>query len=208
MATKDAWTILGVACTLRRSEDRKVLRQVLTRIERAAPRDFERLRVLVRRVGPYPEWQPGDLAIWELDQPQADDQETWDWGLPGGPGVVKVAPFVRGRLLVAVLAHELGHAATRLEDLRRRGAVGDEWASEFCADWYACKWGFSRELRSELLPIRYPLHHGPWKGRTFGDRVGDEWVEHRVSRNFVSHVVSRRPLTDADFVSYKHSPSE
>jgi hypothetical protein len=48
---------------------------------------------------------------------------------------------------LGVVAHELGHAATRrFDDLPRRQAPSDEWASELTADWYAYRWGFGRQV--------------------------------------------------------------
>jgi len=37
----------------------------------------------------------------------------------------------------AIVAHEFGYACTRQEDIERRNAPSDEWASEAAADWYA-----------------------------------------------------------------------
>jgi hypothetical protein len=84
--------------------------------------------------------------------------------------------------LLALVAHECGHAATRQEDLDRRRAPEDEWSSEAAAAWYVYRWGFGAARRRYLR--RHPedrMHHGP-------DRGG--WVEiygrrYSVSRRFV-----------------------
>ena len=81
---------------------------------------------------------------------------------------------------VGVVAHECGHAVATEDDLARRRAPDDEWASELTADWYAYKWGFGRAVALER-PSRAFVHHCVGPGQISG--LGDRW--YRVSRRFV-----------------------
>ena len=66
--------------------------------------------------------------------------------------------------IVAVVAHEFGHACTTEADVRRRHSPKRKWAYELCADWYAYQWGFGSVLR------QYMPSYEASSGRT-GDRV-------------------------------------
>ena len=67
---------------------------------------------------------------------------------------------------VALVAHELGHACAREEDLEARdNGVAFTWALEMCADSYAYKWGFGREIARDRKR-RDMRHHGPALGAT------------------------------------------
>ena len=95
--------------------------------------------------------------------------------------------------LVAVVAHELGHACTMFSDLWRRFAPGtpldDGWAREFAADWYAYKWGFGRALARHRKERDW-MHHGPGPGQTFTQEFDGVEYAFRVTRSFVV-----RPVT-------------
>jgi len=111
------------------------------------------------------------------------DRHTW-------PGKVAISRRLirapRWRLL-AVLAHELGHAATNEDDLNTRfEEIGNsEWASEGCADYYAYRWGFGREIRRHS-PERDFGHHGGLPGEIINP-FNKTWF--RVTRNFHYHPV-------------------
>ncbi len=117
----------------------------------------------------------------------ADDPTTWDYGFGETPGVIKLVEKIPIEDLPGVLAHELGHAATRSEDLERRGPISDEWSSELAADWYAYKWGFGRQIARERK-TRDWLHHGPCPGSTFKESYDGKIYHYRVTRNFVVHL--------------------
>jgi hypothetical protein len=82
--------------------------------------------------------------------------------------------------LIALLAHECGHAVTRARDFDARRRYGDEeWASEMCADMYAFRWGFESQVRAQA-PFRKIAHHAALPGQTIWD--GD--YAFRVDRRF------------------------
>ena len=108
----------------------------------------------------------------------------WDDHWPH-PGVVKVS--TSAEFLASTLAHEFGHACSRWEDLERRQAPSDEWASELTADWYAYKWGFGR-LIARQRKTRDHLHHGPGPGETCElGQLDRSMRRFRVTRSFVVH---------------------
>lgn len=83
---------------------------------------------------------------------------------------------------VATIAHELGHAATTEYDFDRRyQEIGSpEWASEGCADYYAYRWGFGREIRRHNRERSF-AHHGGLPGDVINP-FDNAWF--RVTRNF------------------------
>jgi hypothetical protein len=86
---------------------------------------------------------------------------------------------------VAVLAHQLGHVTTRPDDYERREGFDARWAWEMCADYYAYKWGFGREIR-EHRRRRDPAHRGPAPGWLFfiGAGEGGAVGRFRLNRRF------------------------
>ncbi len=176
----------GIPCFLRdpifRESAQKTLRKILER----CPKDLARLQKLVREIRPYDDAGEGDMGEWVNDAP-TEDPATWHYGLDDTPGIIKINENLRLDQLPGVLAHELGHAATRDEDLKRRGPVSGQWKSEFSADWYAYKWGFGRQIARQRK-IRVTLHHGPRPGSTFEESSDGKVYHFRVTRNFVGHL--------------------
>jgi len=89
--------------------------------------------------------------------------------------------------LLSTIAHELGHAATTQEDFEKRDSAlgGDsEWASESCADYYAYRWGFGRQVR-RCQRTRRVGHHGGLPGDVIqiAGPTGKS-LKYRVTRNF------------------------
>ena len=152
--------ILGFSCSLNDTEVRKAIRQVLKRILESAPEDFKRLRwrVLDFRWFPEEEVEDGNKGHFDAKQPselppEAEgpayriiDEHNW-------PGEIKISRELTGSRLIAIIAHELGHAATRSEDSQRRLHRNEfprkHWVDEACANKYAFKWGFSKQIRKE-----------------------------------------------------------
>jgi len=94
--------------------------------------------------------------------------------------LVKTPEFV----VIAAIAHELGHACTTQEDFeKRKRIIDDEWASESCADYYAYRWGFGREIRRHNK-TRYVRHHGGLPGDIITVGIDDIVLRYRVTRNF------------------------
>lgn len=195
--TESPKTILGLRCSLD-EEFGEVVRKVLRQIQRRSPRDFQRLCEAVRDIVPLTGHEEADGTLGEFTRcpvPEniADDRAQWDkWNdCWPHPGVVKVS--THAEFLAGVLAHEFGHACTRWEDLERRRAPTDEWASELAADWYAYKWGFGRLIAREKK-TRDLLHHGPCPGETCElEKPDGSRQRFRVTRSFVFHEMMDRP---------------
>src|SRR5262249_6396565 len=70
---------------------------------------------------------------------------------------------------VALIAHECGHVVTRARDFDARERRGEaEWASEMCADMYAFRWGFEKQIREHATSRRIG-HHDAVPGETIWD---------------------------------------
>ena len=184
----------GIPCTLKQKVTRLRLRDVLRQIKEGHPKDFNRLRELVWGVGPYVDDDEACLGEWDSNCAQqyidGSDPTTWAWqGWAETPGVLRIRENQASERLVSTIAHELGHAATRDEDLERRGGPSDEWSSELAADWYAYRWGFGREI-AKWRARRDSLHHCAGPGQTVID--GDR--EYVVTRSFCMRLV--RTATD------------
>ncbi len=125
-----------------------------------APEDFRRLRwrvldfrwLLEEEVedgneGHFDAKKPSELPP-EAEEPayRIIDEHNW-------PGEIKLFRELTGSRLIAIVAHELGHAATRSEDTQRRLRRNEfpyrRWIDDACANKYAFKWGFSKQIRKE-----------------------------------------------------------
>lgn len=183
----------GIPCFLRKPSSREALRMTLGRIKARRPKDYDALRVLVRKVVPLSKAEiaasPGTIGECIYEHPKADDPSTWSYGVDRTPCVLKLDESAPADDLPAIIAHELGHAATRLEDLKRRGEVDtDEWRSELAADWYAYRWGFGREI-SRQRKSRDWRHHGVCPGQGWEIDANGKTYHFRVSRRFVCKLI-------------------
>jgi hypothetical protein len=158
----DGNDIHGISCRLRNAGVRRAIRLVLDRIRDRRPGDFAALQRLVREIVPVPAAKladdPGMLGQWCPDP----DLPPWDPNLPDPdhlrPTCVVMLLDKEHEHLVATVAHEFGHACSTDEDRRRRGGPDEEWATELTADWYACRWGFGREIARQRPTLRW-IHH-------------------------------------------------
>jgi hypothetical protein len=161
--------LFGIDCTLSR-KDRAQVNAALERIRQRRPSDFLEIKRLVRLIAPY----TGD-----------DDECGGQWVSDNGdcdrtPGVV----YLRSGASAATIAHELGHAMTRYEDIWRRNcSFNSEWASELAADWYAYRWGFGREIAASRKG-RHFAHHCVGPGQTIEVEIDGGAYRYRVTRNF------------------------
>ena len=186
--------VCGIPCYLRKQLSIDALRTVLHQVENKCSRDFQDLQRLVREVSPFNKKElatdPGTCGQWFEDCPNFEDPTSWGYGIDRTPGRLKLNENdLSVDCLVGVIAHELGHAATRQEDRSRRGDVfKDEWREEFAADWYAYKWGFGREVAMTRKSRDWP-HHGVAPGKTFEvDNDGKRYFYY-LSRNFVCRLI-------------------
>jgi len=160
--------IFGIPCTLSDPEMREGVRKVLVQIRNRNPKDFERLHKRILGFRTRKDIGDGTLAEWV--GPLGPDQ-CWVYEHEN-PGYVEITEGLSVERHVDVIAHELGHVATREEDLERRGPASDERRSELAADWYAYKWGFGKDI-GKHRKTRDGLHHGPAPGHEYSeDRDG------------------------------------
>ncbi|MGH7278764.1 MAG: hypothetical protein ACREJG_08755 [Candidatus Rokuibacteriota bacterium] len=146
----------GIPCAVQSPDVRRAIRGVLEQIRKRAPDDFTRLRRRVLRFAPPTARSArGVQSVW---RPSRARRRKTD---PDPCGVVEIVEHCPAP--VAIVAHELGHACTRRDDFARReaSASGDgALASELCADYYAYKWGFGRDL-AKARRDGHLAHHGP-----------------------------------------------
>jgi hypothetical protein len=161
---------------------------VLSSVARIFPEDFGRLR---KRVLAFRELSSDAKEVMAacFRRPEESGEGLPWWQDHESPGFVDLLPQ-RSLDLVAIVAHELGHAATTEDDLYERSALPPEWASECCADFYAYRWGFGPELRA-ARPYASAGHHGPGPDEEFtceSDGVVDRY---RVTADFCVEFVQR-----------------
>jgi len=177
---------LDITCRVKSRIVKDALHTVLTKIRARSPKDFERIRNRVRKIIPLSQKcrRQGDLGEWKSDGGKYDYAST---------GVILLSsdPLY----LIATVAHELGHACTREPDIAKRD-IDSEWASEMCADYYAYKWGFGRNI-ARFRPNRVASHHGPMPGHyhlTSDGMPDGVWARLRISRAFIPHLVRTETL--------------
>jgi hypothetical protein len=93
---------------------------------------------------------------------------------------------------VAIVAHELGHVATTEDDFAKREALTDsEWASDACADYYAYRWGFARQIRKHQR-TRDKGHHGGLPGDVIeiDCSLPTGTMRYRVTRRFYYRLIT------------------
>ncbi len=165
---------------------------VLLQIKERNPKDFQRLQKLVLVIKPFDNAGEADLGECLGVNTSPVDQVTRDICAWEKQSVIMLAGRIPHDHLIAVVAHEFGHAATRAIDLYRRGHknnVESKWRSELTADWYAYKWGFGRQI-TEHRPMRDWRQHSTAPGSTFKKEYGDGEIFHfKISRNFVVHLI-------------------
>jgi hypothetical protein len=190
--------LLGIPCRLRDTKLIRATRQVLRQIKERFPKDFQRIRRVVREISPLlrEDGDDGTLGEWKAFQAVAEDPSTWGYDNDETPGVLTLLEGAEDDL-VGLVAHELGHACTTEQDRRRRGDCPfDEWTSELTADWYAYKWGFGRNV-ARRRHLRDWGHHGEAPGKNFSvERDGFRFYYH-ISRRFRVRLLQRRKTKTA-----------
>ena len=186
--------IFGIPCSLEPPRTRRAIRSVLARIHRRSPEDFERICKRVRGFVPMEKSAPrSQLGAWKLltTDPKTDYLRDFE-----SPGVIEIREPCY--CPTAVVAAELGHACTREADVEKRECPllpapfsymaaeiePDKWISEMCADHYACRWGFRRDI-ARRWNRRDWKKYGPPPGQEFLVPVGSgELLRFRVTGRF------------------------
>lgn len=182
-----AASIHGIPCRLRTAEMRDAIERVFAKIEQEFPKDFSRLRNRIRKITPVTraEAAEGIIGRWREIPPDTDSQDAtiWDQEFGTAPGIISLSEKIDMDTALGLIAHELGHACTREQDLERRGILEDEWQSELAADWYAYKWGFGRSI-AKFRKERHHGHHGPPPGTVFEIENQGTPLRYYLTRNF------------------------
>ncbi len=188
--------ILGIPSQIQNARIGRAIRTVLGAVRRHR-RDWARLRrrVVDFRYPPRPE-DPSTQGEWNVDPEDvgrlhrliADDQSRWGDPEPcftarGWITISRRAARLPWPRLIALVAHECGHVATRERNFTCRDGVSSEWTSELCADMYAFKWGFERQIRINE-PFRGFGHHCVLPGKKIGEDHDGTTTWWRVDRRF------------------------
>mgnify|MGYP001161690185 FL=1 len=183
--------IHGIPCIGCSKAFLKAIDSTLDRIRAEAHKDYDRLTGLVEAFVACEMEDECTCGRWERLHSRSEDRTPWGFDVDEVPGRILLNKNLQIDFLTSVIAHELGHAATRFEDKLNRGPMSEEWQSELAADWYAYKWGFGREI-ARHRKIRNWKHHGVGPGKTF-EEFGDGVVyKYRLSRNFVARLIETR----------------
>ena len=204
----------GIVCSIEAPGIQGAIEQILRQIRQRKPRDYDRLasRILEIMWLSREDEAKGIKGGWrsrgEIEPPDvipdfviADERELetnrklrqqYQEGLRGVIGLARACSSLARWQIIALVAHEFGHACTNYEDIEPRnspyfdGFDADEWSLELCADMYAYRWGFGREMR-RAISSRDPIHHltGPGGIIQIDDRL------YRISRHFVCHPAGR-----------------
>lgn len=192
----------GIPCDIRSPRVQNALHKVFTAIQRH-PRDWRRLCRRVRVVVWHPTASEGTLGEWVVDPEDCARlrvettstprlrrrQGTEEYLATGQIMLARTAARFPESKLVATLAHECGHAVTRARDfdVRERVSTEPEWSNEMCADMYAFRWGFERQIR-QYAKSRRLSHHAVLPGETIW---GDGGKAYRADRRFFLRRVPR-----------------
>ena len=189
--------VLGIQCDIRSRSVRGAIETVLAAIQRNR-RDWARIRRRVRRFAYLNPSEEDDstLGKWQVDEreasrlgPQSGKPYTWgrqegSYSAPGDIFISRLARHLNQDLLVGLVAHECGHAATREAEFTKRNIGDQEWASELCADYHAFRWGFENQIR-QLARSRRIGHHCVLPGETIVvGGTGGECLSWKVDRWF------------------------
>jgi len=139
--TAQKMEIEGIRCEIEDESIQEIIKRVLNQIKSRAPEDYQRLCKRVRAF----KW----FSSQEEQEKEGILGRSFGWYEEGGEIKLakRVAELPESRQ-IAVVAHELGHAATTMMDFCKRDVLDEGWTSEICADYYAYKWGFGRQIRA------------------------------------------------------------
>lgn len=173
---------------LRNADARRCVAQVWKHLRQHHPEDARLLRALVRRIEAVPEDDPL----------RADTVGEWR----AGRETILLADSED--LDIGTVAHEMGHAVTRDEELIARQSPRSEWACEASADMHAVRWGLltlediRRRFEDNVAAARGKgvpedaawAHHGPPPGGQPFEICGTWW---RLREDFVFEEMKTEP---------------
>ncbi len=178
----------GVPCNLKSWQVRHAIEKVLNRLKKKFPKDYKRIRSRVEYFSALSKLEMRDGTEGHWKARDVDEKTFWQnsafyFDPDNNPGEVLLKDAVH-KNAIANVAHELGHVCTREKDRqRRRNLFNSEWISEMCADYYAYKWGFGRQIERGRKTRDF-RHHGPGPG--------DVVAGYRVTKNFFLRVLSKK----------------
>ncbi len=144
---------------------RRVVTYVMDRIKETNPDDHRVLEEFVLSVDVTDFSDDAAMGEWKPSREPTFEEIRADVRVADGIffGKVLLAPDISEEKLVAIVAHEFGHAATTDDDLIDVGGPSDAWRSELAADRKAIGWGFKTEILSHRETVDR-LHHavGEW----------------------------------------------
>ncbi len=164
------------------------IKTTLDRIRSKAPEDYDRLVVQVIAFVVCEMEEENTNGMWMRLRRCEDFRRTAGLAFLASPGLVLLRKGFQTEELVALIAHELGHAATVYADYMRRGPVSEEWQWELAAAWYAYKWGFGREIARHRKNRDWG-HHYAGPGKIVLEFSPRDVYCYKVTRNFVARLV-------------------
>ena len=179
--------IRSIRCNISNRRLYVTVNEVLRQIKRRRPEDYLRIKRRLKAIKwlPKKEEQKSPATLGRI-RPRERHHISYGYGYEGVGDLYLARRLSKEEAWVwrAVIAHEFGHIAATLWDLRRTKAPEANWASELTADWYAYRWGFGHDVR-RFMRRRALVHHffAPGEEREY------DGCRYRVTRHFVVHLI-------------------
>lgn len=172
--------IYGIPCNI---DDKRIIvliTQVLGRIQDICPPDWKKIK----------RWVLGFDWLDENDPKFTSEMNgacVWLGGSPATPSQIYFARRIvnyNDMFVAAIVAHELGHAATSRAELRAMEIDRHPVYGELCASRYVFKWGFVKEYAMYLFDNDAIQHCGGLPGDKFVLKSTDGELQYRIGLNF------------------------
>jgi hypothetical protein len=192
--------IEGILCRIRDQHIVDTVQKVLQQIAKKAPEDFKRIQKMVTYIG----WLPLRTSYDKFVVGRYGNKDKFYEFRPGPLFLSRRIKTLSENDRIAVIAHELGHAATTEEDfwIREEESGGEGvWASELCANRLAYKWGFGRHIRNHHrhFPEKFLRTLLPGDTVIVEDREHNLKATYHVTRGFHIKVIIE-PLEDTNSI--------